>query len=105
MCRARRRHRSVSARNCAGDAPRARSATAGGALPLALLLEDQQMIEPAQEEIALGRGAVEVGLLQRAVAAHDRDVVDRPEALLQQDVQLAAQRREGLALLEAVGDV
>src|SRR5690349_8480187 len=78
---------------------------ASGACAAALLLEDQEVVEAAQEEVALGRGLVEVRLLELAVPAHHRDVVHGPEALGQHAVERRADADEAALLLEAVGAV
>jgi hypothetical protein len=63
------------------------------------------VVEAAQEEVLLRGGAVEAALLELAVAAHDHHVIDRPEALFQELVELGADRHEALLLLVGVGDV
>src|SRR5262249_35061406 len=54
---------------------------------VALLLEEEEMVEPAEEEVLLRGRSVVRRLLELAVAAHDRDVVDRTEPLRQQPVE------------------
>ena len=46
------------------------------------------MVEAAQEEVLLGGDLVKARLLELAIAAHDDDVVDRPEAPLEASFSL-----------------
>src|SRR6187455_3457484 len=64
-----------------------------------LVLEDQQVLEAAQEEVPLARRAVVRVLPELLVAAHDDAVVDRLEAPLEQLEEARADPDEALLVL------
>jgi len=66
---------------------------------------DEQVVEAAEEIVSFDGGGVPVAALEGAVVADDGDDVDGLEVLAEEGEELEADRHEGFALFEGVGDV